>query len=184
MFVEGLEIHDGEESYDLGFGLGLTTPIHKVFRFWAAELARDMLRLGVYFHAVGIFLQIPGAAEFEWVEDEHFEEEQGLDRGKMIAWGRRKTLLTVLAECLERLDAESLMEQLPELRVRDALSEEWMTLIERRAKIENGLLSLVAECLDAVMVRPGMHEVAKADLPHWWNRFRVKLEGVDNEDAP
>ena len=182
MFEENLDIYDGETSHHLDLRLGLSGPFHKVFRFWAAELARDMLRLGVYFHAVGFFLQIPGATEFEWLDDDHFEEEQGLNRGMMLTRSRRDTLLTVLADCLERLDAESLLEQLPEPMLRDALPEEWTRLIERRAKIENGLLTLVAECLDAAIVEPGMDEIAKADLPHWWNRFRVKLDGVDNED--
>ena len=183
MFQQNVYVHDGKESLCLSLFLSLSGPLHKVFQAWTAELARDVLRLGLYFHAVGVFLQIPGATEFKQMSNRSLEEEEGFGRPRMLGRANRNTLLGVLANCLQRLEAESLMEQLApgELFCPD-LPEEWTRLIERRAEIENGLLSLVAECLDSLIMSPGMKEIDQADELYWWHRFRMRqfpFKGAD-----
>jgi hypothetical protein len=183
MFEENLYVHDGRNSHYLTMHLGLSGALPMVFQFWAAELARDVLRLGVYFHAAAIFLQIPGASAFELVRDDLYEEEQDIDYEGMIGTRNKHTLLDVLARCLDRLGAKSLMAQLTaERHIRGELPPEWTVVLERRAKIENGLLSVVADCLDALIVRPGMEEIEQADEPHWWHRFRAKMGPFEEAD--
>lgn len=180
MFKDNLCVHDGKKLQGLNLYVGRSESSPMIFKFWAAELARDVLRLGVFFHAAGVFLQIPGAAEFEWVSDEDFEEEQNIDSATMFGQANRNTLLAVLANCLERLGVQSLIEQVaPDACFCHELSAEWTFLIERRAKIDDGLLSLVADCLDQLLVTPGMHEIEKADEPYWWHRYRVSLRKFD-----
>ena len=183
MFEENLYVHDGKDSHYMGLRLGLSGPLHKVFQFWAAETARDALRLGVYFHAAGVFLQIPGAATFRRIHDDDFEEEHGIDYDGLVGDSPRNTLLDVLAKCLDRFNAGFLMGQVTtEPHVAGVLPNEWAVVLERRATIENGLLSVVADCLDALIVTPGMEEIVKADEPHWWNRLRVKMGPFGKQD--
>ena len=147
----------------------------QVFEMWMAELARDLHRLGVYFRAVGIMLQIPNIRDYEWTEDQEFENQAG-DR---VAETDAEALLDVLAECLQRLGAPAeLLLQAPggaEHRRRD-VSEEWKQYLDVREKVQHGLQNIVSEILDELIVRPGMAEIDEKSLPHWWDRWRPEPE--------
>ena len=66
----------------------------------------------------------------------------------------------MLAECLDRLGVKELMEQVPAPDYEpEELSEEWEALHDKWAKVKNGLLTVVGECLDTLAVRPGIREV-------------------------
>ena len=69
MFDENAWFMRNGLKHALGLDVFCSSPITKMFQIWMAEVSRDMLRLGVYFRAVGIMLQIPGAAEYEGVWD-------------------------------------------------------------------------------------------------------------------
>lgn len=144
--------------------------IPKMFQMWMAELSRDMLRLGVYFRALGIMLQIPGAPDYEWFSDADGEDQFETDM--LFGSSNENTLSTVLAKSLERLGAGHLMEQMPDADY-DAveLSDEWEAMLDRRERNKNGLLSLVADCLDLLIVEPGMAEIERAGEVSWWHRF-------------
>jgi hypothetical protein len=171
MFYEHLNVHNGDETHPLGLYVSSSERLPMVFQFWAAELSRDVLRLGVYFRAVAIMLQIPGAAEYEWARDE-----QKPDTCELVAASDDNTLHNVLGECLKRLDAEQLTEQLPIPKYRrEKLSADWRAMLDRREEVANGLLSVAAECLDRLIVEPGMREIDTDGEPYWWQRFRVKM---------
>ena len=172
MLHEHMQVHDGDKRFELVTDVSGSEPLTMAFQFWMAEVARDMLRLGVYFRAVAIMLQIPGAAEYQWVEDEGENENE---TPNLIAGSGQNTLRNVLAECLERLGAKPLMEQVAGADYEaEELSDEWRAVLDKREKVKNGLLTVVAECLDKLVVRPGMEEIGQADEPHWWQRFRVE----------
>ena len=82
-----------------------------MFHIWMAALSRDMLRLGVYFRSLCIMLQIPGAAEYEWVCDTDGEIEY--DEDPLLQSPDEDTVSTVLEEALDRLGVKHLMAQLP-----------------------------------------------------------------------
>ncbi len=177
MFYDHLEVHDGDETCPLGTYVSNSKRLPMVFQFWTAELSRDILRLGVYFRAVAIMLQIPGAAEYEWAPDEEYDaDEGGPDTDDLIGASGETMLHNVLGECLKRLDAEHLTEQLPDPSyLRHKLSAEWRAMLDRREEVANGLLTLVAQCLDRLIVDPGRREIEKDSEPHWWQRFRVEM---------
>ena len=83
------------------------------FQFWMAETARDHLRLGVFFRALAVMLQVPGAAEYDYAEaQDDFEHK---------LWETdREEMLDVLAECLKQLGRAALFFAHPELRRRGA----------------------------------------------------------------
>ena len=172
MLDETMQIRDGDKLLPLVMNLSGSEPPPMVFQFWMAELARDMLRLGIYFRTVGIMLQIPGGAEYEWVGDDE-DDENDAATWELVRATDQNALLNVLAECLDRLGVKGLMEQVPAPDYEpEALSDEWEALLDKRAKVKNGLLTVVAECLDTLAVRPGMAEIDQADEPHWWQRWR------------
>ncbi len=165
MFEKDVHIRAGEKLLPLHLYVSGSEPLPMVFQFWMAEVARDFLRLGVYFHAVGIMLQIPGAAEYEFLSDE-------LDAFYLIPKTKPNILLNVLVECLDRLGVKELMEQVPAPDYyKEELPEAWNTLLDEQAKMKNGLLQVVSERLDEVVVKPGMTEIADGDEPHWWHRW-------------
>ena len=175
MFEENLYVHDGVKQHYLGTSLALSEPLPMVFRFWMTEMARDVLRLGVYFHAAAIFLQVPGAADYHAVLDDEYEEKNGLCFDTLIDDSRKEILLAALANCLDRLGVKTLMTQVTDERqFAESLPREWSALLERREQLENGLLSVVAGCLDALIVTPGMEEIDQDDEPHRWHGLRVE----------
>ena len=133
----------------------------------AAEVARDYLRLGVFFRAVGIMLQVPGAARYAWVDDDN-------ETWDLIKETDDNALINVLAECFDRLGGKQLIEQVPGGDYNEEeLPEEWTDLLNKQAGVKNGLLNVVAECLDALVVRPGMVEINAAVEQPWWLRWPV-----------
>ena len=146
-----------------------SSPITKMFQIWMAELSRDMLRLGVYFRALGIMLQVPGAADYEWFSDADGENQ--FDTDMLFNSSTENTLFTVLAESLERLGVGPLIEQMPDADYEAVeLDEEWQEMLDRRERNKNGLLSLVADCLDRLIVEPGMAEIVHVPEQPWWNQ--------------
>ncbi len=164
MFEKDVHIRVDGKLCPLHMYLSGSEPLAMVFQFWMGEVARDFLRLGVYFRAVGIMLQIPGAAKYEYVSD----DSQAFE---LIEETKPNMLLNVLLECLDRLGVKELMEQVPAPDYyEEELSEAWNTMLDEREKVNNGLLHTVAECLDELVVKPGMTEIAGADERHWWHR--------------
>ncbi len=149
-------------------------------QFWAAYVARDLLQLGVLFRAAAIMLQVPGAGRYE-VElyDDANDElgDQDEDPQCWVGGAERDTVFTVLAECLRRLGAADLMEQVPGAAdyEREELSAKWKKYLGRRAETKHGLLNVVAECLDELIVRPGMAEIDAEPRPSWWQKWWSKM---------
>ena len=166
---------EGDEMLMLDLIVRCSDRLPMAFKFWLAELARDHLRLGVYFGAVAIMLQVPGAGAYRCVG-----EDQGLDDASWQLVGRssRQTLLDVLAHCLDGLGALDLIKQVPggEGHTPGELSEEWKALVHKSMRIENGLLNVIAGCLDELVVKPGMAEIEQAAERPWWQRWRLRPE--------
>ncbi len=165
------QIRDGEQI--LGFNLEVrgSSRLPLAFKFWMAELARDHLRVGVYFSALGVMLQVPGGAGFEWVAESELDDYTH----DHVRQSDEDELLDVLADCFKRLDAPgALLQQVPggaEHEPRE-VSAEWKQFLDERDAFKKGLLNVVAECLDELIVRPGMAEIDEQPTPHWWNRWR------------
>ena len=172
-------ICDGRRSRPLVKRLCGSERLPMVFQFWMAELSRELLRLGVYFRAVGIMLQIPGGADYEWVADEQVEGDE-YDENKTGLWdlidgSSRDTVFNVLAECLHRLRSPDVMAWLPEAEfVSEELSPEWKELLDKREPVQNGLLSVVGECLDALLIRPGRKAIEQGGKLPWWEEWRAR----------
>ena len=153
----------------LGLDVFCSSPITKMLQIWMAEVSRDMLRLGVYFRALGIMLQIPGAAEYEWVCD--IDGEIEYDEDPLLQSPDEDTVSTVLEEALDRLGVKHLMAQLPNADYEAVeLDDELQAMLDRREQQENGLLCVVAVCLDRLIVDPGMAEIVQIPEQPWWNQ--------------
>lgn len=171
MFDQELQITDGDKRQPMVTELMESQRLPMVFEFWMVELARDMLRLGSYFRAASIMLQIPGAAEYTWADDDEEEDNETFD---MIGNAGRNELLNVLADCFKRLGVTDLIKQVPAGDYsRTELSGKWEELLDRREKLKNGLLSIVAGALDDVVILPRMHEINKAGEQPWWQEWRT-----------
>jgi hypothetical protein len=136
--------------------------------------------LAGYFQAAAIMLQLPGGADYECVEDDDENEGQVDEAAWTLIWqADRDMLLSILAECFERLGAdETLMRQVPGGTdfQRCVLPVEFrLTLAEQD---RNGVLNVVAECLDRLLVIPELDEEERSfyDNPEpprrrrrsWW----------------
>ncbi len=61
------------------------------------------------------------------------------------------------------------------------LPDEWKKYLDRQATIEHGLLNVVAECLDRLLVRPGMSRIdrpaakRKEPKPTWWEQWWAEI---------
>ena len=76
------------------------------------------------------------------------------------------------AEALDRLGVKHLMEQMPDADYVDVeLDDEWQAMLVRREKNKNGLLCVVAVCLDRLIVDPGMAEIVQVSEQPWWNQW-------------
>ena len=140
------------------------------FQFWTAHMARDLLQLGAFFRAGAIMLQVPGAGRYQFISH---NQDDGDDPVAWVEPADRVTLFNVLAECLRRLGAEVLMEQVPggaDYR-QEELSDEWKQYLDRRAAVEQGLLNVVAACLEALIQMPGMAELNAEPHPTWWQKL-------------
>ena len=153
-----------------------STNLPMTLQFWMAYVARDLLRLGVFFRAAAIMCQVPGAAGYEYVICDDVDDDLPDEDEDPRCWvdsADYDTGFNVLAECLRRMGVETLIEQVPGEADynRKELSDEWMEYLGRQAAIEHGLLNVVAECLDELIVRPGMAEINDSSQPTWWQRW-------------
>ena len=69
-----------------------------------------------------------------------------------------------------------MLEQVPggQALTREVPCPAWKALLDRWEAVENGLLSIVAACLDELIVKAGLTEIEEVDEPHWWQRWRVQ----------
>ncbi len=145
----------------------LSHPLAAVFGILMSELEREHRRLAVYFDAVTIMLKLPGSAEYE-----HEELLDGLE--DRIASCDQNTLFNMLNRSVGYLLAEDRSIQIHELQGRDERLRR--AIIEQVPggadfKLEplpaalsgridqlsrNGLLNVVAECLDRLMIAPSL----------------------------
>ena len=168
---EDVEIDGKLVSFHVDLRLAENLPV--TLQFWMAYVARDLLHLGVFFRAAAIMCQVPGAGRYAVLHYDDVNPDLGDDDQDPARWvgdADRDTVFNVLADCLRRLQAEELIEQVPGEAdyTRAELSTEWIEYLDRSAEIEHGLLNVVAECLDELIVRPGMAEVDAASRPTWW----------------
>lgn len=144
-------------------------PLARAFDFWMAELAHDHLCLGVCFRALAIMLQIPGADDYAWVGAEE-------KATALLQTCDQDTQLNILAHTLKRLGVGHLMKQVPAPdHVPRRLPKTWRKLIDERVEVKDGLLSLVADCLDVLVVRPGLADIDKPDARSWWRRWWARV---------
>ena len=139
----------------------------ELFQFWAAEMARDQLRLGVYFSAVGLMLQLPGAHEYQYLNDD------GELRQALVDYDC-DNLYSVLAECFKRLGVEDVTRRVPgeeNYEICD-LKDKMKELLNEWTRRKHGLLNVVAECLDLLVVHPGLVEIAEDGERRWWQRWQ------------
>jgi len=149
--AEEMDLRDAEGLFHVGLSVRGTDRLLRVLQFWMVQFTREQQTLAVYFRAVAIMLQLPGGARYEYAKAlDALDDLRGFDRG---------TVLDLLAAALERLRAGELIEQVPSGRDHKcrALSDELAGMLAGRD--HNGLLNVVAECLDYLIVRAGMAEI-------------------------
>ena len=150
--LEPVKWKEGERSLQFGQFVHYCDRLPGVFRARMKQLEAIHRWLGSYFEAVGIMLQIPGAAEYAWLSE--VED----DAGDFIWEADRDMLFSILGEAFERLDASSLIDQVPGV---DAyrpckLPVELRLMLAERDR--NGVMNIAAECLDRLMVIPDLGE--------------------------
>jgi hypothetical protein len=52
----------------------------------------------------------------------------------------------------------------------DDLSEEWTAYLDRHAEVKNGLLNVVAECLNKVIIEPELEAIDAGAQDTWWQQ--------------
>ena len=55
------------------------------------------------------------------------------------------------------------------------LSEEWKQWLDKEGKTKNGLLNVVAECLDVLVIEPGMAEIKEVTERPWWQHWLAEM---------
>ncbi len=149
-------------------------------QFWMGYVARDLLQLGVFFRAAAVMAQVPGADRYRFMLFDDLDDDvpnQDEDPTRWVRDADADTVFNVLAECLRRLEAEHLIEQVPGAPdyERQELSAEWIEYLDRHAKFEQGLLNVVAQCLDDLIVTPGMAEIDDKPQATWWQKWWAAL---------
>jgi hypothetical protein len=120
-----------------------------VFRRRMEQLESLLRWLGGYFRAVGVLLQVPGAAEYRY--EEHASDD---DLWPLVWSPDPKSTINVLAAALDRLDSAPLLAQVPggsNFKPRPLPVEARVRIAERDRA---GLLAVVADCLDRLLVVP------------------------------
>ncbi|MGD8454471.1 MAG: hypothetical protein PVJ57_21870 [Phycisphaerae bacterium] len=166
-----------------------TFPIARAPEFWMAYVARDLLRLGVYFRAQALLIQVPGATEYQYLCHDGLDNDlphHDDDPGERLRGVERGTVVSVLIECLHRLNAPDILEQIPEVRRIEPkiLADWWHDYLNREARYESGLLNVVAECLDELIVRPGVVEIDCGPLPTWWQERWAQIRKWGGNSTP
>ncbi len=89
-----------------------THDLPRTLEFWIAYVARDLLKLGVYFRAAALLCEIPGGARYRPLSyDDVDPEALPWDDGPWhwVQGADRNTVCSVLAECLRRLNASAVL---------------------------------------------------------------------------
>ncbi|MCG8405566.1 MAG: hypothetical protein MI923_10255 [Phycisphaerales bacterium] len=141
---------------------------------WMAHLAREMLRLGVFFQAATVMAQVPGAHDYKYImynddDDDVPDAVYGtLDR---LSRQSPDLIYTILVECLKRLEAEHVVKTLPIVGRRCIrLSAEWVTFLDAQEVHWHAYENVVAECLSMLIVKPGMEEINRQGKTTWWQQ--------------
>ena len=148
-------------------------------QFWTARFARDLLQFGVFLRAAAIMLQVTGGPRFKYVTKNPDDDENNIT--DQIRGEDPEMLVHVLANCLERLKASpKIMEQVPggEDYEREKLSEEWTAFLDSQAKVEFGLVNVVVEILDELIVRPETKAIDVVPAPTWWQVWWERIGAV------
>ncbi len=152
-----------------------------VFRAPMNQLQAIHRWLSAYFEAAGIMLQIPGAAEYEWLAEDP-------DDATEYIWNAdRDMLFSILSEALERLGAGPLLHQVPGARTYKPrrLPVELRLILAERDR--NGVMNIVGECLDWLMVIPeveddwnifGKPRPTRRGLRRYWRSALGYLRGL------
>jgi hypothetical protein len=107
--------------------------------------------LAGYFQVVAIMLQIPGAADYRCVE---YESDEHLHH---LIWNPdTRSTLNVLAGALDRLGVSHLLPQVPGGADSAASALPLKAQLCLAERDRNGLLSVVADCLDRLLVAPNI----------------------------
>jgi hypothetical protein len=142
------------------------------FLFWMSDQASRMLHIGAFFYAISIMAQIPGGAQHRFIFCDKYNPTVPGDDDDPMRWvgeHQPQAAFDVLEECLYRLGVPHLIKQIPgakKCRPR-RLSQEYRDWLDRFARVKDGLLNVVAECLDTLIVLPAEQE-ARA-LPQRWH---------------
>lgn len=170
--LEPIVWRDDGEIRQLGLEVRLSDGLPSVFRRRMKQLEAVQRWLAGYFNAVAILLQIPGAAEYR------FDEDERADFGEFIWTRDPRRPLTLLSAALGNLEAKHLMSQAPgganfrpcklphEVHLR-------LAVLDR-----NGLLNVAADCLDRLLVVPEVEDLSELhgiEPPRrWWRLFGGK----------
>jgi hypothetical protein len=158
-----------------------TENVPRAIEHWMARVAYDLLQLAVYFRAVLIWHRVPGVDQYKYLVYDDNNKNAPNDEDDPNHWLSeldRSEILNVLAECLRRLGDEDLIKEVPggQTFEPEELSEDWIEYLNRQAKFENGLLSVVARCLDGLLVYPGIAEIGDVPKPTWWQQWWARME--------
>ena len=176
--LKSIQWREGGEILQINSLVQHTDRPVRAFRARMEQLQAVHRWLAGYLHALSILVQIPGAADYRWREAP--DDDEALER---VALADRDELLAILAAALGRLDVTELMRQVPggdrcvvcrpgpELRI--ALAG-----LDRR-----GLIQVVAECLDRLLVIPHVGAEAEFHEPlrgpgscrRTWRRLRGRV---------
>lgn len=149
--LEPIITREGDQVTQLSDEVRFTDRLTDVFRCRMDQLEAVHRWLAGYFQAVGILLQIPGAADYRY--HEYASDDDLWD----LIWNPdTKSTLNILAATLERLDAGKLLRQVPggEGLKRRPLPVEARVRLAERDRL--GLLNVVADCLDRLLVVPNI----------------------------
>jgi hypothetical protein len=140
---------DGERRRCINDVVRWTDPVTGVFFFRMEQLKTIIEWLEGYFRAAAILLQVPGAAEYRSTPYESDD-----DLWDLVWNPDTGSTLNVMAAALERLNAGHLLRQAPggEKFKRAPLPVKARICLAERDR--NGLISVVADCLDRLLVVP------------------------------
>ncbi len=174
--LESIKWREGGEVLQINSLVQYTDRPVRAFRARMEQLQAVHRWLAGYLHALSILVQIPGAAEYRWREPAN--DDEALER---IASADRDELLAILAAALGRLAAGELMGQVPGGERRGVCLPGPELRIALAGLDRRGLIQVVAECLDRLLVIP--HVGAEAEFheplrgPGFWRKTWRRLRG-------
>ena len=125
-------------------------------RLHREEMERDLQRTRAFFRALTIMLQVPGGSRYIYQETP--------DRmDAVIAESDAGTVRAIVKACLDRLGCRELIQCVPDCRAGNGceLPVTLAVMVQRRERV--GLLNVLAECLDELLVRPVWRELSSED---------------------